>query len=139
MYTMLAYMKPSVPEYFHWVIFPFMFLTAEHLSTPFWCFAVPVFSSHPPSRNPLYAHQTGRASTRHKKRRNGFNSLITPFKMNTVLHCFHKLNVFKLFFFFASCTKNRKTCIDYSFCCAGIPSSPWRGSSLHSKRGILLE
>lgn len=39
-----------------------MFLTAEHLSTPFWCFAVLESSSHPPVRNLLCDHQTEMAS-----------------------------------------------------------------------------
>lgn len=60
---MLVFLKPSVPDFSR--IFPSMFSTAVHLSTPFWCFAVPESSSHPPARNPLCAHQTERASARH--------------------------------------------------------------------------
>lgn len=41
---------------------PFMSLTAGHQSTPFWCFAVPESSSHPPAHNPLCTHHTVRAS-----------------------------------------------------------------------------
>lgn len=46
-----------------------MFLTAGHLSTPFWYFAVLASSSHPPAHNLLCTHQIGMASVRHRGRR----------------------------------------------------------------------
>lgn len=63
---MLVFLKSSVPDIFI-VYFPFMFLTAAHLSTPFWCFAAPESSSHPPAHNPLCAHQTEMASGRQRE------------------------------------------------------------------------
>lgn len=38
-----------------------------HPSTPFWCFVAPESSSHPPVRSPLCAHQTEKASARHRE------------------------------------------------------------------------
>lgn len=47
----------------------FMSLTAEHLSTPFWCFEGPESSSRPPARSPLCSRQTETASAPHERKR----------------------------------------------------------------------
>lgn len=65
---LLVFLKPNVPSLFPLHIFIFMFLTAGHPSTPFWCFAVLESSSHPPARNLLCAHRTEMASARRRGR-----------------------------------------------------------------------
>lgn len=45
----------------------FMFLTVEHPSIPFWCFAVLESFFHPPAHNPLGAHQREMASVKPEK------------------------------------------------------------------------
>ena len=64
---LLIILNPSASDFSPLKFFPFMSLTAGHLSTPFWCFAVPGSSSHPPVHNPLCAHQTERASAGHRE------------------------------------------------------------------------
>lgn len=49
--------------------FLFMFWTAGHLSTPFWCFAALESSSHPLAHNLLCAHRTEMASVHTGKER----------------------------------------------------------------------
>lgn len=55
--------KSSFQDSFKFLFFPFMFLTDEHQSTPFWCFGEPESSSHPPSHNLLCTHPTAKVSS----------------------------------------------------------------------------
>lgn len=60
---LLVFLKLCVLNSFHSV----RFSTGERLSTPFWCFEAPASSSHPPARNPLCTHRTGKASSAQEK------------------------------------------------------------------------
>ncbi len=63
-----CYSQSRVADFFfHGQYFPLMFLTGEHPSTPFWCFAVPESSSHPPAHSPLCVHRTEKASAGHRE------------------------------------------------------------------------
>lgn len=57
-----------------------MFLTVEHLSIPFWYFAVLESFFHPPAHNPLGAHRREMVSVKPKKAyQTPFSNPFNPF------------------------------------------------------------